>query len=67
MEWSVSSDDGRTFDAHYRFGELLVWERPHDYDDRTTMLRANIGDEYAGDMEDAELLEHLRRLRLIDG
>ena len=58
-EWVIQTDDGRTLDVHYRFGELRVWQRPHDYDDRTTVWRAQVGDDHDGYMDDDTMLAHL--------
>jgi hypothetical protein len=63
-EWIVSDQNGRTFDVHYRWGELRVWLRPHDYDDRTTVWRAQVGDAYDGEMDDVEMLAHLEGANL---
>ncbi len=61
VEWVVESDDGRIFDLHYRWGELRVWQQPHDYDDRKTTWRAQLGGEWSGEMDDETMLAHLRR------
>jgi hypothetical protein len=60
-EWVVRAANGRTFDVHYRWGELRVWQRPHDYDDRMTVWRAQVGDEFDGSMDDEVMLAHLAR------